>query len=171
MVIDVSGRFRVAALGREATAAVVAAGFLVETGRTMGLEMTAGVVLVVGFANFVVGREGPTFDAVVVLIEVDVAARLSVGPAIVVKAADGIRACMGFRTGTGRAATLEGIGLAATGFEGFDWLKGSSSSRKSSSGKLLEAGSKLVSGISKSNDTGSKGTEYARFRNVCPTTL
>ena len=55
MVIDVSGRFRVAALGREATTAVVAAGFLVATGRMMGLVMTAGAVLVVVFASFVVG--------------------------------------------------------------------------------------------------------------------
>ena len=42
MVIDVSGRFRVAALEREATAAVVADGFLVETGRTTGLAVTVG---------------------------------------------------------------------------------------------------------------------------------
>ena len=55
VVIDVSGRFRVAALGREATTAVVTAGFLVATGRTMGLVMTAGAVLVVVFASFVVG--------------------------------------------------------------------------------------------------------------------
>ena len=94
----------------------------------MGLVMTAGAVLVVVFASFVVGWEGPTFDAVVVLIEVDVAVRLSVGPAIVVEAADGIRVCMAFGTGTGRAATLGGIGLAVTGFEGPDWRKGSSSS-------------------------------------------
>jgi len=53
--MDVSGRFRVAALGRAATAAVVAAGFLVATGRTMGFVMTAGAILVVAFASFVVG--------------------------------------------------------------------------------------------------------------------
>ena len=52
MVIDVSGRFEVAALEHEATEAVVAAGFLVETGRTTGLAMTAGAVLVVAFASF-----------------------------------------------------------------------------------------------------------------------
>ena len=52
MVIDVSGRFRVAALGREATTEVVAAGFLVATGRTTGLAMAAGTVSVIAFASF-----------------------------------------------------------------------------------------------------------------------
>ena len=51
MVIDVSGRFRVAALEREATAAIVAAGFLMAIGWTTGLAMTAGAV-VVAFARF-----------------------------------------------------------------------------------------------------------------------
>ena len=50
--MDVSGRFRVAALGRKETAAVVAAGFLVATGRTTGSAMTVGAVLVVTFVSF-----------------------------------------------------------------------------------------------------------------------
>ena len=52
VVIDVSGRFRVAAPEREATAAVVAAGFLVETGRDEGLSNDCRSVLIVAFTSF-----------------------------------------------------------------------------------------------------------------------